>query len=442
MSKTGIYWSENSPARTQTKSCNILRERPGPVRGSRITTPQEAFESFITHDIIDEVIQCTNLEGRRVAAARGKVWKKIDYEEIIAFIGLTLLAGVEKNWDVSMWELFSDPLQNPVYKATMSVRRYEDIRRLLRFDDKRTRAERLKTDHMAAFRHIWELFLTRCRTTFIPSKCVTIDEQLVPFRGRCKFKQYMPSKPAKYGIKIFWLCDSFMPFAIDGIIYLGKQPGDAIQKNLGENIVISLSSGLKQSGNLKFITLNFAVCLSLSSIMLHFVYNYYFFYFFAGCNITMDNFFTTVPLAEKLLKQNLTLVGTLRKCKPDIPTIMKPAKSRELNSSAFGFTNNLTMVSYCPKKSKAVILLSSMHNDKSVDDGEKKKPQIILYYKTKGGVDTVNQMVRNYSCKRITWRWPTVLWHNMLDIASLNAFTIFKVLLQKDNLEVANSSLA
>ena len=121
MSKTGIYWSENPPAQTQTRSCNILREQPGPVRGSRITTPQEAFESFITREIIDEVIQCTNLEGHRVAAARGKVWKKIDYEEIIAFIGLTLLAGVEKNWDVSMWELFSDPLQNPVYKATMSV---------------------------------------------------------------------------------------------------------------------------------------------------------------------------------------------------------------------------------------------------------------------------------------------------------------------------------
>ena len=121
MSKTGIYWSENPPARTQTRSCNILRERPGPVRGSRITTPQEVFESFITRDIIDEVIQCTNLEGRRVAAARGKVWKKIDYQEIIAFIGLTLLAGVEKNWNVSVRELFSDPLQNPVYKATMSV---------------------------------------------------------------------------------------------------------------------------------------------------------------------------------------------------------------------------------------------------------------------------------------------------------------------------------
>ena len=101
---------------------------------------------------------------------------------------------------------------------------------------------------------------------------------------------------------------------------------------------------------------------------------------------------------------------------------MKPSKSREVHSSEFGFNNNLTMVSYCPKKAKAVILLSSMHSDKSVNDGEKKKPQIIFYYnQTKRGVDTVDQMVRNYS-------WPTVLWHNMLDIAALNPFTIFKAL--------------
>ena len=119
-----------------------------------------------------------NWEDRRVAAARGKVWKKIDYKKFVAFIGLTLLAGVEK-LGLSVRELFLDPLQNPMYKATMAVGRYEDIRKLLRLDDKRTRVERLKTDHMAAFRHIWELFLTRCRTTFIPSECMTIDEQLV-----------------------------------------------------------------------------------------------------------------------------------------------------------------------------------------------------------------------------------------------------------------------
>ena len=32
---------------------------------------------------------------------------------------------------------------------------------------------------------------------------VTIDELLKPFRGRCSFWQYMPSKLDKYGMKLF-----------------------------------------------------------------------------------------------------------------------------------------------------------------------------------------------------------------------------------------------
>ena len=155
------------------------------------------------------------LEGRRAAAAKGKEWKSIDKEEFLAFIGLTLLAGGDKSWDVALRELFLDPLQNPIYKATMGLRRYENIRRFIRFDDRRTRALRLETDHMTAFRYVWECFLDNCRRRFIPSDCVTIDEQLAPFRGRCRFLQYMPSKPAKYGLKIFWMCDAKVPYAMD-----------------------------------------------------------------------------------------------------------------------------------------------------------------------------------------------------------------------------------
>lgn len=146
-----------------------------------------------------------------------------------------------------------------------------------------------------------------------------------------------------------------------------------------------------------------------------------------GRNITMDNFFTSVPLAEKLLEKNLTIVGTLRQNKPDIPPIMKPSKSRLIHSSEFGFNGNMTMVSYVQKKGKAVVLLSTMHDDKAVDeDSQKKKPEVIQYYnRTKGGVDTVDQMVGTYTCKRRTRRWPMVLWYNMLDIATLNAYTNF-----------------
>ncbi|KAK1885696.1 PiggyBac transposable element-derived protein 4 [Dissostichus eleginoides] len=237
MSRKGSYWAELPPTQAKTPSHNLLRSRSGPAPGFSTVSPIDAWKLFITDSILEEVLRCTNMEGRRVATNRGKEWKKLSKEELMAFIGLTILAGSEKNWDVPIRVLFGSPLHNPMYKATMSIGRFEDIRRLLCFDDKRTRASQLETDHMTAFRYIWDLFLVNCRQKFIPSDCVTVDEQLVPFRGRTKFLQYMPSKPAKYGIKIFWVCDARTPYAIDGIVYTGRQPGEEVQKNLGEKTV-------------------------------------------------------------------------------------------------------------------------------------------------------------------------------------------------------------
>lgn len=122
MSRKGSYWSELSPSQGRTPSRNILRSQSGPAPGLTTTvSPKDAWELFITDNIIQEVITCTNLEGWRGATARGREWKNVNKDELIAFIGLTLLAGSEKNWNVSFCELFGSTLHNPMYKATMSV---------------------------------------------------------------------------------------------------------------------------------------------------------------------------------------------------------------------------------------------------------------------------------------------------------------------------------
>ena len=101
-------------------------------------SPSNALELFLSEEILDEVCKCTNLEGRRVASSRRKQWNNVSKEELLAYFGLALLAGSEKQWDVSTRKLFGNDFSNPMYKATMSVERFEDIRRFLRFDDKRT----------------------------------------------------------------------------------------------------------------------------------------------------------------------------------------------------------------------------------------------------------------------------------------------------------------
>ena len=38
----------------------------------------------------------------------------------------------------------------------------------------------------------------------------------------------------------------------------------------------------------------------------------------------------------------------------------------------------------------------------------------------------MDEMVRYYSCKRQTKRWPMVLWYDMLDVAVMYTYTLFK----------------
>lgn len=148
----------------------------------------------------------------------------------------------------------------------------------------------------------------------------------------------------------------------------------------------------------------------------------------SGRNVTADNWFCSFPLADELQRKNLTLVGTLRKNKKELPPELVSTQKREIKSSLFAFRENVTAVSYVPKRGKNVILLSSMHFDDAIDPttGDDKKPEIItMYNMTKAGVDTVDEMCATYSTSRRCRRWPLVLFFRLLDIAGINAQIIF-----------------
>ena len=251
----------------------------------------------------------------------------------------------------------------------MSRERFEKIISCLRFDVRTTREERKKTDKFAAIREIRSDFQDNLKICYIPGSYVTIDEQLLGFRGKCPFRQFMPKKPDKYGLK-FWLCvdvDSY--YVLNAFPYIGRQPHQERQTQIGASVVLELLQPLYGSNR----------------------------------NVMIDNVFTSVPLAKELQMKNLTLIGTLRKNKPEIPMKFQSNKEREIGSSLFGFHDGLTLVSFVPKQNKAVLLLSSKHHDNQVDI-KTGKPIIILdYNKTKGAVDTVDivdQMCHKYTVKR------------------------------------------
>lgn len=60
--------------------------------------------------------------------------------------------------------------------------------------------------------------------------------------------------------------------------------------------------------------------------------------------------------------------------------------------------NNVTLVSYLPKRSKNDLLDSSWHYDDNVDPLTGKSETILGYNSTKGGVDTVDKLCASSDC--------------------------------------------
>lgn len=70
------------------------------------------------------------------------------------------------------------------------------------FDDRETRYTSKEQDFIAPIRDVFTNFVHICQASYYVSENVTIDEMLPVVRGNCHFRQYIPSKPSKYGTKI------------------------------------------------------------------------------------------------------------------------------------------------------------------------------------------------------------------------------------------------
>lgn len=367
-----------------------MHEEGGPTRYAyrNVDTISSCFRLFFRENVINHIVQWTNAEGQ---LKHGDLWKNLDANECLRFVGLLILAGVYKAHNEGITNLWNVKDGRPIFNKTMSRNRFTAISQCLRFDNAEARRRNRDPDKISPIRTFFELWLPTLQDAYIPYENVTVDEQLLTFRGRCAFKQYIPSKPGKYGIKIWAVCDSQTSYVYNCQIYSGKI-GDQRERDQGKRVVLDMIKGLEKSGR----------------------------------NVTTDNFFTSLELARELEKKNLTLLGTIRKNRPELPQEMVSSHGRNVYSAKFGYQNNAIIVSYCPKKGKIVTLLSTMHESGDISNGDKQKPQMIIdYNQTKSGVDTMDKLVRTYTVKRQTRRWPMAIFYNMVDISALNAYVIW-----------------
>ncbi|XP_068250698.1 piggyBac transposable element-derived protein 4-like [Palaemon carinicauda] len=176
----------------------------------------------------------TNKEANRVLGS-GDI---ISLENLRAFYGLRLLAGVYKSHGEHLRNLWDDTYGRPIFRTTMSLETTMKYSRFIIFDGKETRARRRSTDKLAPLRDIWNIWVKRLPLMYNISSTVTVDEQLVPFRGKYPFRQYMPSKPDRYGIKIWAACDAENSYLWIAEVYTGRKDEFAKHQQ-GKRIVLA-----------------------------------------------------------------------------------------------------------------------------------------------------------------------------------------------------------
>lgn len=120
-----------------------------------------------------------------------------------------------------------------------------------------------------------------------PRKHQTIDEGMIAYKGRHKAKQYIPSKPARWGLKVWLRCDSLTGFCHQFDLYLGREQYRGVA--VGQAVVEKLTAGLKNK-------------------------NFHIFY---------DSFFTSVSLAKSLLSKKIFTCGTIVRNRKGFPADLK-----------------------------------------------------------------------------------------------------------------------
>lgn len=290
----------------------------------------------------------------------------------------------------------TDGTGRPIFRASMSKKRFLVLLVALRFDDFQHREVRKQVDPGCAITELLDLFNKNSQEKYVPGANLTVDEMLTAFRGRCKFKMYIPSKPAKYGLKVQCLADSSTFYVYNTYLYTGKGSDSHTLSEVDKKKPIPTQAVLR-------------LCKP--------IYN-------SNRNVTTDNWYSSIELSQELKIKGLTTVGTLKKNKAIIPKAFLPDKYKSIQSSMFGFTKDCTLVSYVPKKNKTVLLYSTMHHDNTVNP-KTLKPEIIEYYNaTKSGVDSVDQKCSIYSSSRRTTRWPMAVFFRILDMSAWNSYVL------------------
>ncbi|XP_040067986.1 piggyBac transposable element-derived protein 3-like [Ixodes scapularis] len=256
--------------------CSLImsgKDHCHPPPPEELPTPYEYFAKFFDEMMCERLTFETNLYSVQQS---GKSLG-VTGEEMRKYLSILVLCGVIKMPQFRMfWQ--GGTRYAPVADL-MSRNRFEEIHRFLHMNNNMEQKPKGIEGHDKLFKVRPIIDALRQNLRLVPpEEKQSIDEQIIPFKGRSQMKQYIKAKPHKWGFKVFTRASS-SGIMHDFVIYEGK--GTATDHGLGisGDIVLDLVRDLPQGINHK---------------------------------VFFDNWFSSLRLVEHLKKEGYLSVGTVR----------------------------------------------------------------------------------------------------------------------------------
>lgn len=377
---------------------------PGPRNAAaslHSDNPVDFLELFLCDELLLLIVEQTNMYAEQCIAvlddlhlpySRVNAWQPLTVAELKRFLGLFFLTGLIKKPSIAEYWSVDVALETPYFRKTMPRNRYQLIWRFLHFSDNR---EVDASDRLHKVRLVLDLLLSKFREMYQPSHNISVDEGMLLWRGRLRFRVYSPAKPIKYGIKSYILCDS-----ANGYCYAMK-PYCGTYSSL-QDTVRFLIDGLEGF----------------------------------GYRLWMDNFYNSESMCRLLLSLQMHSAGTLRVNRGEPPSIRQVTMSDLAAGERIARHNDAVMVVAWRDK-RIVRMISTFHQDAMTTVEVRKKGQservpqrkpvcVVEYNQYMSGVDRLDQKISYYPFVRKTAKWSSKFVAYLLEIALSNAFIIYR----------------
>ena len=335
------------------------------------TTILGFLQLFLTRELLEFLVAETNAyaDYMRYDMLRGDrgVWTPVTLGELARFLGMVVLMGFIPMPSTRMYWRRNKAYSMGNFASLMSRDRFEAIRRNFHTFNRKA-IPRGNRDRLIQVRPLMEYLLSRFGSTYQPDCSVSLDEGLMPFKGRLSMKVYNPKKPHKYGVKLYMLCESKSGYVINFITYAG------FSSSL-RNIVFSLMEP----------------------------------YLNKGYHVYMDNFYNSVALAEELYANGTHCSGTMRLTR-GAPAVLKNLAKQRVPRNTMHCRRRGNVFVICWQDIRLVTMVTTamnaeteefVHRRRSARGGQStleeahlNRSQIIqAYCNYMGGVDLFDQMM-------------------------------------------------